>query len=193
MTGEFSNRSAFASRERALEDSFFHNVDAGILRQMREQMQSEKNLDLLAEKSGIRDPELLQELLALGITAENLLVLWLVPLTQVAWADGGIDRAERKAVEAAMAEQGFGPDSVVYHVFEAWLDQPPSDNVIEAWREYSITLLQHTEAGHRERLKHELLERARDIAQAAGGVLNLGNVSRVEEAVIRQIEDVIGR
>ena len=193
MTLSSSNRSAFAVREQALEDSFFHNVDVELLRQMREQMRNESNLELLAEKSGIRDADLLQELLRLGITAENLLVLWLVPLTQVAWADGKIDGAERTAVLSAITEQGFGRDTVAYHLFESWLEQPPSDAVQEAWCEYAITLLQHTGAGHRERLRRALLDRARDVAQAAGGILNLGEVSRVEEAVLRQIEDVIDR
>lgn len=192
MSSNISDRGAFAHRERALEDAFFHKVDVELLKQLRSQMHSGQDVETLAEKSGIRDPDLLQTLLDLGITAENLLVLWLVPLTQVAWADGSIDLNERKAVEAAVAEQGFAADGPAWRLLESWLDHPPSEDVLEAWREYAVALLQHTNPDQRVQLKHELLNRARDVAQAAGGALNLGGVSRAEEAVLRQIEDVVG-
>ncbi|MHC4875068.1 MAG: hypothetical protein ACYTGL_01135 [Planctomycetota bacterium] len=193
MSSSLSDRSSFSNREKALEDAFFHKVDAELLSKLRSQMRAGQELAELAAASGIRDQQLLQELIDLGITAENLLVLWLVPLTQVAWADGSIDGNERKAVEEAMAEQGFAADSPAWKLLESWLDHPPSENVLEAWREYAVTLIQHTNPDQRVQLKHELLGRARDVARAAGGVFNLGSVSKAEEAVLRQIEDVVAR
>ncbi len=193
MSSGLSDRSSFANREKALEDAFFHKVDAELLASLRSQMHARENLDELAAASGIRDRQLLQELLDLGITAENLLVLWLVPLTQVAWADGSVDLKERRAVEDAMAEQGFAANSPAWKLLESWLDHPPSEDVLEAWREYATSLIQHTDPDQRVQLEHELLGRARDVARAAGGVLNMGGVSRAEEAVLRQIEDVVAR
>lgn len=193
MSSALSDRGSFASREKALEDAFFHKVDAELLASLRSQMHASEDLDELAAASGIRDRQLLQELIDLGITAENLLVLWLVPLTQVAWADGSVDLKERQAAEAAMAEQGFAANSPAWKLLESWLDHPPSEDVLEAWREYATSLIQHTNPGQRVQLEHELLGRARDVARAAGGVLNMGGVSRAEEAVLRQIEDVVAR
>ena len=192
MTSSLSDQSAFAHREKALEDLFFHKIDTELLRKLREQFKAEQDLDRLADQSGIRNHDLLKELLGQGMTPENLLVLWLVPLSQVAWADGSVDPNERKAVENALASKGFSPESPMWHLFESWLDHPPSEGVIEAWREYAVSLLDKTVPEQRARLKHELMERAREVARAAGGALNLGAVSRAEEAVLRQIEEVIG-
>lgn len=193
MSASLSDRGSFASREKALEDAFFHRVDAELLASLRSQMHAGQDLDELAAASGIRDRQLLQELIDLGITAENLLVLWLVPLTQVAWADGSVDLKERQAVEEAMADAGFQSDSPAWKLLESWLNHPPSEDVLEAWREYATALIHRTNPDHRVPLEHELLGRARDVARAAGGVLNMGGVSRAEEAVLRQIEDVIAR
>ncbi len=193
MSTSLSDRGSFARREKALEDAFFHKVDAELLASLRSQMRTGQDLAELAAASGIRDRQLLQELIDLGITAENLLVLWLVPLTQVAWADGSVDLKERQAVEAAMTDAGFAADSPAWKLLESWLDHPPAEDVLEAWREYAATLIHHTNPDQRVRLQLELMGRARDVARAAGGVLNLGDVSKAEEAVLRQIEDVVAR
>ena len=193
MSTSLSDRGSFASRAKALENVFFHKVDAEMLASLRSQLHAGQDLAELAAASGIRDRQLLRELIDLGITAENLLVLWLVPLTQVAWADGSVDLKERQAVEEAMADAGFASDSPAWKLLESWLDHPPSEDVLEAWREYATTLIHRTNPDQRVHLEHELLGRARDVARAAGGALNLGAVSRAEETVLRQIEDVIAR
>ncbi|MBI1314798.1 hypothetical protein GC176_26180 [bacterium] len=191
MTTSLSDRGAFSNRERALEDAFFHKVDAELLAQIRAELHGDDDLEKLAEKTGIRDQKLLQELLEMGLTAENLLVLWLIPLTQVAWADGEIDGNERRAIEAALCEQGFAAESAAARLMSSWLDHRPSEAALEAWREYAVTVLRNADEQRRVQLKHELLARARDVARAAGGFMNLGDVSRAEEAVLREIETAL--
>ena len=45
--------------------------------------------DMIA-KTGLSDPELLRDLNELGFTPETVTLLPLVPIVQVAWAEGGV-------------------------------------------------------------------------------------------------------
>src|SRR6478735_273609 len=61
----------------------------------------------LAAVSGIEDRSLLADLLAAGIRPETFACLSLLPLCEVAWADGDISNREREAVMQAAAHHGI--------------------------------------------------------------------------------------
>ena len=82
MPGTSTN--PLAARERSLEAAFFRKVDVKILDDMRSRMAKDQAIERLASDTGIHDQDVLQELLDLDFTPQNLLALWLVPLTQVA-------------------------------------------------------------------------------------------------------------
>jgi len=52
----------------------------------------------LGRKVGLDDPELLQELHDLGFTPETVGLLPLVPIIQMAWAEGGVTKPERELI-----------------------------------------------------------------------------------------------
>jgi len=180
-----------ADRERSLETAFFRKVDAKLLEDIRSRLTKDQELERLAADTGVRDQEILQELLDLDFTPRNLLALWLVPLTQVAWADGRVEQAERDAVLNALSEHGYSGDSPAWQLLESWLDHEPCDEVLAAWKDYARALAESAGEKRLILLRRELRKRAREVAEAAGGVFGMHSVSTSEETVLKQIDDAL--
>ena len=85
-------------RGKSLEDEFFRREDKRLLTRLQELRAAEVNREALAKASGITKPEVLDRLLRLGIQAQTLAALSIVPLVEVAWADGALDAKERRTV-----------------------------------------------------------------------------------------------
>ena len=79
----------------ANEEGYHKRRDAELVEKLREKMASEARAETLRSEANITDEDLSNRLGALGITPETLPVLHLVPLLQVAWADGEIQDDER--------------------------------------------------------------------------------------------------
>tara|TARA_R110002072_G_scaffold13481_2_gene56845 strand:+ start:34566 stop:35153 length:588 start_codon:yes stop_codon:yes gene_type:complete len=189
MSGTSTN--PLADRERSLETAFFRKVDAKLLENLRSRMARDQAIDKLAADTGIHDQHVLQELLDLNFTPQNLLALWLVPLTQVAWADGRVEPAEREAVLQALQKHGYSENSPAWHLLESWLDHKPCDEVLAVWKDYARALVESAGEKRVIALRNDLRNRAREVSQAAGGVFGFGKVSCAEESVIQQIEDAL--
>jgi hypothetical protein len=178
----------FAERERALEDEFFYKVDQQLCRQLREQMQTEKDREALCAETGILSSEVLDELIAIGIRCETLLALSLVPLVQVAWANGTIDSRERQAVLQAAESIGHSKENASYQMLDSWLNHKPDNKVYIAWRDYVIAICQALNPVRVKALREEIVGRARSVAESAGGVLGFGTISRAEATVLSELE-----
>lgn len=144
----------------------------------------------IAALCGIRDAKVLDRLLALGVTAETLPALSLYPLVAVAWADGRVQRAERRAILDAARDNGLDEGSPAYEILSANLaDTPPAPGVADAWANYAVALNAHLDDKQREIIRNWLLGRARAIALAARGHLGLEKrISDAEAAVLRELE-----
>src|SRR5687768_5091475 len=114
MTKEF-----LGNRRVSFEEMFFAKQDAKVLAQLREEGERKAAVESLARASGIENSDLLERLVALGIDAKSWTALSLVPLVEVAWADGSIDEKERAAVLAAASEHGLHRTSPGYVLLES--------------------------------------------------------------------------
>jgi tellurite resistance protein len=111
--------------------------------------------------------------------------LQLVPLAAVAWADGQIEPRERDAVLKAAAAQGVTPDSVAGQMLNSWLVQQPSAELVNAWTSHMRALWPLLSPKERADIRASALERARSVAEAAGGFLGLtSRISPQEKAVL---------
>src|SRR3990172_10712901 len=121
-----SNRDEIlGDRRRALEEEFFARENQKLRQQLRARMESQANREGLAKASGISHPEVLDHLAKLGLDAETVIALGLVPLIDVAWADGKMDEKERLAVLSAAREKGVDDASPAGVVFAGWGSAPP--------------------------------------------------------------------
>ncbi len=176
-------------RRRALEEAFFARENERLLRQLRQADATRERKAALAASSGITDEAVLERLAALGLDSGTLVALAVVPLVAVAWADGQIEDAERRAVLAGAAEVGLGKEGPAHDLLNRWLRAPLPPELLPAWMEYIRALTAGLGAPARAALRSDLLGRARRVAEAAGGYFGIGGkVSDVEERMLKRLE-----
>jgi hypothetical protein len=176
-------------RRRALEESFFAKQNEKLRRALREHEGAKARKEALSAASGITEDAVLEELIGLDIGAETVAALALVPLLEVAWADGSIDDKERGAILSAAEEAGLEKQSASYQLLEGWLAVRPQRKVVAAWKDYVASLASTLSAEAKTALKQDLLGRARRVAEAAGGFLGHGNkISSSEQAILEELE-----
>src|SRR6185503_4624102 len=117
-------------RGRSLEDEFFHREDKRLIQQLAALRAAEATREALGQASGITAPAVLDKLVELGIRAETVAALSIVPLVEVAWADGEIDARERRAV---VERAGVPQDSTAGALLAAWLERRPDPKLLTAW------------------------------------------------------------
>ncbi len=178
----------------SLEEAFFRKRDAELIEQHRKIEKMERTRAALAEISGIHDPKVLDKLIALDVSPEVLASIAVVPLVEIAWADGDVDAREHKAVLEAVAENGMGKGSVDYDLFDNWLKHRPPAVLLDAWVHYIEGLCTTMSAQECHTLKAELIGRARKVAEAAGGIMGVAfKISSQERAVLKKMEDAFSR
>lgn len=176
-------------RGRALEWAFYQVLDRARFDELANhyaQMTAERALRAAA---GVDDAALLEELQRAQVTPTAMTALVLLPLLQVAWADGAIQDGERDALVRAAEQHGFAAGSAGRELLEAWLRRRPGDDVLAAWAGYIAALVEHLAAADRKRLMATVVGRCRDIARAAGGLLGLATISSAEQDLLDRVED----
>jgi len=88
----------WSDRRRVREDKYFRKRDQELIEQARLQAEDEAAVQRLAEAAGVCEEDILQDLQRLGYTAETVALLHVVPLIEVAWADGTVSEPERDAI-----------------------------------------------------------------------------------------------
>jgi len=177
----------------ALEESFFQVKNTELLDAFRQRLAQQQRKEQLASASGIHDDAVLDRLVASDIRPETLAALTLVPLIEVAWADGRVQSKEHAAVLEAAEQAGIRRNDEAFGLLDAWLAEKPGPDLLETWKQYVAALCESLERDAVERLKHGLLDRARRVAEATGGLLGFGRrVSPEEQAVLEGLERVFG-
>ena len=179
---------ALDESRQALEGAFYRKQDGSLRARLHEERERREAREALGREAGLSDPALVDRLVALGIRADTVEALVLVPLVEVAWADGTMDPRERDAVLRAAASIGIAERSPGYDLLEAWTHQRPAPELMESWRSYIRTLTRELSAEHRWHLEEQVMGKARADAEAAGGFLGLAKVSKSEEAVLADLE-----
>jgi len=188
MTGDFEmTKDAFKARERALEAEFFHRVDEQLLADLKSKMSLEQEIEALQEATGFSDRNLLNELVALGLSPETIMAISLVPLVLAAWADGKVDDNERPAIFAAAKEQGITDGSPAAKMLKHWLKTKPGTKLGSTWIHYIQTIYDDLEESGRLALVADFDRRTSKIAQASGGVLGIGKISSEEKSEIAEL------
>jgi len=171
-------------RRKSLEEIFFARENAKLLEKVRSEERAGAAREMLAEISGIDSDEILGKLNALGIEANTWAAVSIAPLIEVAWADGKIEAAERRAVLSAAEANGIPTTSPGFALLEDWLRHRPDGRLLEIWGTFIVGLCAELNATERFTLKEQIIGRARSVAEAAGGILGLGNKVSVEEEVV---------
>jgi uncharacterized tellurite resistance protein B-like protein len=177
------------ARGKTLEAAFFARENERLLEKMRKEAARVSRREALANASGITDPAVLDDLEELELSAETVAALTLVPLIRVAWADGKIQAREREAIVKVAEDKGITTGSAAHDLLERWLEKQPGTPALDAWRVYSLALLEAMHDEARQSLRQTMLGNARAVAEAARSLLGLGaKVSSAEAAVLEELE-----
>ena len=180
-------------RGRALENQFYEKENQEKLAAMKEKLDTQRSKDELRKASGMSDDAVLDQLVTLGLRANTIAALSLVPLIQVAWADGTIQDNERTAILQGAHGKGLEEGSDGYTLLQGWLNKPPGDDLFVAWEAYIKALAAQLNDEQNRLLRNQIVGFAKMVAGSAGGILGFGKVSATEERVLHRIEAAFNR
>jgi len=180
-------------RGRALENQFYEKENQEKLAAMKQKLDMQRSKDELRKASGMTDDAVLDRLVVLGLRANTIAALSLVPLIQVAWADGQIQDNERTAILQGAHGKGLEDGSDGYQLLQTWLSRRPGDELFTAWEAYIKALTAQLNDEQNRLLKNQIVGFAKLVATAAGGILGFGKVSASEEKVLGRIEAAFTR
>jgi hypothetical protein len=179
-------------QRRMLEDAFFQQRDKVLIENLKKMQVMKETKDSLANVSGIKNEKVLDKLVELGVRPETLASLSVIPLVEVAWADGSISKEEEAAVLKAAQGRGIQNGSIEFGLLKEWLEVKPPATLLDAWRHYMEGLCEKLTEKEKESMKKEIMGGAQAVAQASGGLLGINTISSEEKAVLSKMEKAFG-
>jgi hypothetical protein len=112
-------------RKRASVEDYFLRKDRELVEKMRNAAAADHAKSEMSAKTGLSDPALLEELEALGFTPETISVLPLVPVVEMAWAEGASRRLSARSSSRSPANAGLRKAAPpIDNSRTGWLDNP---------------------------------------------------------------------
>lgn len=130
----------------------------------------------------------------LGIGEEQFRALGLVPLIEVAWADGRVNFLERSAVSRFGKRKGWLAEGG-QNLVETWLKKPPAGAFFDDAREALAALLKDRRglgAAFPSHTAVAILCACRDVAAVSGGLFRLGSsIGPEQEEALQRVADAL--
>lgn len=135
----------------------------------------------------MEDGTAIRLLAELGMDELSYKALPLLPLVQVAWADGEVQEAERGVILDLAAER-FQVGEEGLRLLRNWLRYRPTPAYLAKGREALLAVVAREKAhGLGDDVLGDVVKLSRTVAKAAGGLFGIGAVSRVESDAIDEI------
>lgn len=174
-------------REHALEDEYFHRKDRELIARLREAGRRDAERRGLENRLDTHDAAFLEQLQAAGFAPDNLALLHLVPLVEVAWSEGEVTPRERELILAMAARRGISPDDPAYKQLVGWLDNQPDEAFFATTYEAIRKMLALEDEPSRHAAQADLELWSTKIAEATGGILGMMPISKDERECLRRI------
>jgi hypothetical protein len=191
-----TDHDAFAERGHALEEEYFRKKDRELVERMRQAAAAATARAEMERSTGLSDPVLLQELQELGFTPATVNLLPLVPVLEVAWAEGGITAAERELIEQLARSRGIDEASPAGRQLREWMASRPDTAVFQrAGRLIAAMLDSGSGETARGLTTNDLVAYCEQIAGASGGIFGtrLRSVTGEERALLTRIASELKR
>src|SRR5258705_4446612 len=130
------SESSLEERRKALENQFFDKENQKKIDAMRAAADAKHTREDLRKASGMTDDAVLDKLVELGLRSNTIAALSLVPLIEVAWADGEIQDNERTAILQGAHGKGLESGTDGYELLQTWLKSRPEAALFDAWESY---------------------------------------------------------
>ena len=179
-------------RGHALEEEYFWNKEKALIERLREEGRKTTERQTLSDRLETDDETLTSELQAAGITPQTLALLHLVPLIEVAWAEGEVTDRERQLIIAMAERRGAVPGDEVHLRLNQLLAHRPDDAFYDVALKGERALLARMSVDARAEALEDLEKRCAAIAETAGGILGMGAISPEERAALTHIHERLG-
>jgi hypothetical protein len=177
---------AFADRRRASEEDYFKKKDRELVERMRKAAAAEQARREMGAKVSVDDPELIREMEALGFTPDTIGLLPLVPVVQMAWAEGGVSDSEGDLLVKLARSRGITEGSAADQQLSEWLKRRPDAQVFARGMRL-IRAMFDTPSQERNLNPDDLVSYCESIAAASGGFLGINKISPEERALLATI------
>jgi hypothetical protein len=182
----------FEARRKSFEEEYFRRKDAQLVDHLKSVFHRRIEREEIRNATGITDERVLDTLVALDLSGEMMAAFNLYPLVDLAWADGKPDERECRAILAAIKESGIAEGSAAYRMLDTALKNGPNPDARKAWYAYAAELKRTLSPAELATFRRDLLEHARAVAAASGGLLNIAfTVSASERRVLDTIEQAL--
>jgi hypothetical protein len=188
-----ADKELFGDRRKAQEEEYFRRHDQALIEKLQQRGRDDATRRRMAEQAGVADEEILRDLQALGYTPETVMLLHLVPLIQMAWAEGSVSDSERDLIVQAARARGVEKDSAADRQLAAWLTDRPSEELFGKTLRAIGAILESRPPEERDASQKDLVSRVTAIASASGGILGFGKVSPQEQEVLARITQEMER
>lgn len=118
---------------------------------------------------------------ALGFDSDTALLVPLLPVIQVAWADGTSSYREESALKVIAHRRGLREGTPAYERFEEYLAAKPKDNVYRASVEALKAIYDAMDLAEATATKEQMAADCFAVADASGGFMLMGNRLCAEE------------
>jgi len=179
---------AFENRASALENAFFLEQDQLLIKKLQELKKLQESKDVLRQVSGITNDHILEKLVSLNITPQTVAALSVVPLIEVAWADGVIDEKEKATILSQIEKHGIKVGSTEYDLTSLWLSHRPEETLLLAWEHLVKDICSKMTDSEKKDFQESLMHDTLAIANASGGFLGFGKISKEEKMMLKKLE-----
>jgi hypothetical protein len=181
-------------RSRKSEEDYFRRKEQELIEKLRKKTEAEAHRQGLAQAIGLENEQILQVLRDMGFDRATVVVLFLVPLLQVAWSDGSIADKERALILEAAHAHGVKEGTPAHDKLNGWLAARPAEQTFERALQVIRDLVVFQSSDARQATTGKLIDACERIAAASGGFLGFGSkISAEEAAVMRRVASEIER
>ena len=143
--------------------------EAALLDELTRRARAERAAHQGRDRGSALTPEMMRELETLGYAPESVKLAHLVPLVQVAWAEGRVTRRERALIQEAARLRGIEAGSAEFGRLAGWLDFKPTEEFFERNLRLLRAMLRALPLEEREESRHDLIALCARVAEVSGG------------------------
>lgn len=181
-------------RSRKSEEDYFRRKEQELVEKLRKTTETQAHRQGLAEAIGLENEQILDVLREMGFDRATVVVLFLVPLLQVAWSDGSISDRERALLLEAAHAHGVKEGTPAHAKLNEWIAAKPPEQMVERALHVIRDIMAFQSTDARKDTTDRLLNACERIAAASGGFLGLGSkISPEETAVMKRVASEIER
>ena len=129
------------------------------------------------------------------MTDEDVSLLFLIPLVQMAWAHGAISPREKQVIFTAARKDGIDHRSALNETLDKWLVYQPSRQFYDECLGLIKKELEIMTVKERIKNRERIFGRCREVAAAAGGksLMDVNHhVSEEERELLAELEHLLG-